>query len=473
MESDPWLLIAGSAAALILGIMATLSAWETAVLNARRSRLSQLSLGSAAAAAEAIIEAPERFQASAHLAKSLCESLLYANAALIGLLSWLKFSAHALPAPMLARLASWSAPGAESPTRRSLAPLLLELLAHAWPALIAAAVLAFLLVTLFGETLPKALATRNPELLVVRASGPIRVFTFLFTPFLSITRQMAQILARSTGTDPALHTRAAHSEEEIKLLVEGSAEEGVLEEEEKEMIHSIFEFTDKVARQVMVPRIDIEGISVEATVDDLVNQVLESGYSRLPVYDTTLDTVVGVIHVKDLLPQLVRGERNLPIRRLMRDPYFVPEGKALDELLHEFRRQKSQLAIVVDEFGGTSGLVTVEDVLEEIVGEIEDEYDVDEHPAMEASISGEGSLVDARMSITGVNEELGLEVPEGDYETLGGFVFSLLGRAPEVGDRVRHENLEFVVEAMEGRRLVKIGLIVHEPVDESAEEPVG
>jgi len=285
--------------------------------------------------------------------------------------------------------------------------------------------------------------------------------------------RLARALALQDPSDAQLTSRAAHSEEEIKLLVEGSAEEGVLEEEEKEMIHSVFEFADKVARQVMVPRIDLTGVSVETRLEDVVRESMESGHSRLPVYEGTLDSIVGVVHVKDLLPHLMAQSRETPVRDLMRDPYFIPEGKRLGELLQEFRRSKSQMAVVVDEFGGTSGLVTVEDVLEEIVGEIEDEYDEEEHPGAEVSASGDETIVDARMTLDDVNEELHLELPHGDYETLGGFVFSLFGRPPEAGERVAWGNLEFVAEALDGLRLQKIRILNRPPEPVETEDGHG
>ena len=231
------------------------------------------------------------------------------------------------------------------------------------------------------------------------------------------------------------------------------------------MIHSIFDFTETVARQVMGPRIDVDSVSVDQTVDEVVRQALQTGHSRLPVHEGTLDHVVGVVHVKDLLPCLVEGDRHGSIRSAMREPYFVPEGKKIDELLQEFRTHKSQLAIVVDEFGGTSGLVTVEDVLEEIVGEIEDEYDVEHHPAAEVSSTGEGAIVDARMTIDDVNEQLELGIPEGDYDTLGGFVFSLFGRPPSVGERISYHHLDVIAEAMDGMRLLKIRVLTNNPPD--------
>jgi putative hemolysin len=435
MVPEPWILAALGGALLLLWLIATLSGLETVVLNVRRSRLQQMESPSISSA-EALLDSPGHFQASAHLVKSLAESLFYAAAALLGLGASVQN---------------------EVPDRLS------DLFKVAWPGLAAAAVVAFFVVTLLGETLPKALACRHPERTLLRWLTFIRAFTALATPLLWISGRVGRFLARSTGADPLSTTRAAHTEEEIKLLVEDSAEEGVLEEEEKEMIHSIIEFTDTIARQVMVPRIDIEGVDVTAPLEEVVRQVIATGHSRLPVYEQTLDSVIGIIHVKDVIAPLTSHATNVSIRSLMRKPYFVPEGKKLDELLQEMRSRRVPMAIVVDEFGGTSGLVTVEDVLEEIVGEIEDEYDVAEEPPVEEPAGGEGLLVDARMPIDDVNEELQLELPEGDYDTLGGFVFSLFGRPPEVGEQIRFESTEFVVEEMEGRRLQRLRVINRPP----------
>lgn len=442
MPADPWLISALGVGLLLLGLIALLSALETAVLNSRRSRLVNLS-PKAAEAAGVIIDDPDQFQTSAHLAKALSESLLYADAAFIGL--ELALLQHREPVP----------------------PTLGELLARSWPGVMGGALVAYFCVTLLGEALPKAAAARAPEAMLARHCGVIRVFTLLFTPVWWLTRRLGRILASGTGADAQAVSRAAHSEEEIKLLVEGSAEEGVLEEDEKEMIHSIIEFTDTVARQVMVPRIDVHSVSVHAPIADVVQEVLASGHSRLPVYEGTLDNVVGIVHIKDLLGGLTRGEQ-VPLRDVMRDPYFIPEGKKIDELLQEFRRQKSQLAVVVDEFGGTSGIVTVEDVLEEIVGEIEDEYDVDE-AAAQVEETGSGAIVDGRMTLGDVNEELGLDLPPGDYDTIGGFVFSLFGRPPEVGEQVSYGEVHFLVEGMDGLRLQRIRVVREQPSEEAAE----
>jgi len=431
MDPHGWLAIGLALTALLMGFIALLSAIETAVLSSRRSRLAQLN-HRGVAAAEAVIEDPEQFQASAHLAKSLCESLVYPMAALLG---------------MQAALSLGSSREINS---------MASVLARTWPGVVSAAIVAYFVVTVLAEALPKALTSRNPERVLLRWVGFIRTFTVAFTPVFWVTSRMARFLAARSGIDPSFSNRAAHSEEEIKLLVEDSAEEGVLEAEEKEMIHSIFEFADTIARQIMVPRIDVCSVCVDARLSEVVEVAMGSGHSRLPVHDGTVDKIVGIVHVKDLLPHLVRGEAEYPIQSLMRPPYFVPEAKKIDELLQEFRSYKSQMAIVVDEFGGTSGLVTVEDVLEEIVGEIEDEYDVNTHPAVEETVEGEGTLVDARVTIEDVNDELNLALPTEDTETLGGFVFSLFGRPPTVGECVRYGDIEFQVEAVDGVRLNRI-----------------
>lgn len=440
MDPHTWLGLGLAITVLLVGYIALLSALETSVLSSRRSRLAQLS-HRGVPAAEALIENPEQFQASAHLAKSLCESLVYPVAALVG---------------MEIALMGSAAPATSN---------IVEILARSWPGVVLAAILAYFAVTVLAEALPKALTSRNPERVILRGIGFIHFFVLAFTPIFWVTSRIARFLATQAGIDPSLSSRAAHSEEEIKLLVEDSAEEGVLEEEEKEMIHSIFEFADTIARQVMVPRIDVCSVNVDAPLSDVVEMAMASGHSRLPVHDGTVDKIVGVVHVKDMLPHLVKGDAGHPIRNLMRPPYFVPEAKKIDELLQEFRSYKSQMAIVVDEFGGTSGLVTVEDVLEEIVGEIEDEYDTESHPVVEASVEGEGTLVDARVTIEDVNDELHLALPTEETETLGGFVFSLFGRPPSEGECVRYGNLEFQVEAVEGVRLnrIRISPVPEEP----------
>lgn len=440
-----WFILAACAAAVLLSLMALLSALESALLNARRSRLVQLVSTSRHESLERLLESPTDFQTSAHLTKSLCESLLYAAAALLGM----GLALQRLPAVP-----------ADIPS----------LVLSSWAGILGGAFAAFLAVTLFGEALPKAHVLRNPEAMLIRHSGFIYAFTALTIPLRRMTGRLARLLA--FGTDPELTQRAAHSEEEIKLLVQGSAEEGVLEQEEKAMIHSIFEFTDTTARQVMTPRIDITGVSSTRTVLDAVRLCIDSGHSRLPVFDETLDQIVGVVHIKDLLDCLIENRPSRPVVDKMRKPFFIPGSKMIDELLRDFRRTKTQMAIVTDDHGGVDGLVTVEDVLEEIVGEIQDEYDSDEEvPHFQPADERGGALVDARLPVDDVAEALGVNIPEGDYDTFGGFVFSLFGHSPSEGESVEWNGLRIVADDLDGLRLRKVRVILidspqHEPANQ-------
>ena len=223
------------------------------------------------------------------------------------------------------------------------------------------------------------------------------------------------------------------TEEELKLLVEAGEEEGVIEVEEKEMIHSIFDFTDTVTKQVVILRTDMDCASVSSSLHELLEVITRSGHSRIPIYEDNVDNVLGVVHAKDLLTFLVKGRvDDFDARKVMREAYFIPGSKDVDELLAEFQRDNIQLAIVRDEYGGTAGLVTVEDLLEEIVGEMRDEYDVSEEPMVQ-TLPDDQYLVNARMRVDELNEQMGSSFPEDeDYETIGGFVFDLFGHQPSV-----------------------------------------
>jgi putative hemolysin len=286
----------------------------------------------------------------------------------------------------------------------------------------------------------------------------LRPLTLLLMPLLRGGARLARL------NSPALHP-LVHTPEEIRMLVSKGHEQGVVEEDEREMIHGVFEFSETVAREVMTPRIDIIAVPVEVTLYELIEVVVSEGHSRLPVYDGTIDTVVGVLLTKDLLPLLTRvdgGDADFDLRALMREPYFVPDTKPVDDILAEFRQQSLHLAIVLDEFGGTYGLVTMEDLLEEIVGEINDEYDVAE-PEFASTPEGD-MLIDGGAAISEVNERFGLALPEEDFDTIGGYVFGALGRVPEAGDTV--EGLEdgagtiaLQVEEIEDRRVIRVRLI--------------
>lgn len=231
-------------------------------------------------------------------------------------------------------------------------------------------------------------------------------------------------------------------------------EEGVIEQEEREMISSIFEFGDTVAREVMVPRMDMDVLEDTATAGDAVQLILATGHSRIPIFHESIDNIVGILYLKDLLRPLAEERPTVSVVELTRAVYYVPESKRVDDLFREMQRRKVHVAIVVDEYGGTSGLVTIEDLLEEIVGPIVDEHDVEER--LVEVINDQVALVEGRASIEEVNEQLRLGLPLQDVDTIGGFVYSLLGHVPRPGERVAYDGVEIVVEQVEGQRIGKV-----------------
>ena len=307
-----------------------------------------------------------------------------------------------------------------------------------------------------GEISPKSLALQHAEPIALFVSGPLTAISYITAPLVKLITWSSNALIKPFG-GTASFAPPILSEEELKMLVEAGEEEGVLEEEEKEMIHSIFEFTDTVARKVMVPRTDIKAVEINEPVDELLNVIMTEGHSRVPVYDETIDNIVGIVHAKDLLKAVHANGGKVTIRELMRPPYVIPENKKVDELLAEFKKNKIQMAIVVDEYGGTAGLVTVEDLLEEIVGDMMDEYDVEE-PMIEV-IDEKTAIVDARAAIDEVNEHMDLTLPEEEFDTIGGLVFGLLGKQPQQGEKIECQNADLIVEKTDGRRIQKVKVI--------------
>ena len=307
-----------------------------------------------------------------------------------------------------------------------------------------------------GEIAPKSIAMQHAEKIALNVAGAIRFLSVIALPAVKVVSFASDLLVRPFG----IHVKFSApilTQEELKMLVEAGEEEGVIEIEEKQMIHSIFDFTDTVARQVMIPRTDMDGAPITSTLDELLEVITNSGHSRIPIYEDNIDSVIGVVHAKDLIPVLRQEKRTFDIKAVMREAYFIPETKDLDELLAEFKRGHIQMAIVRDEYGGTAGLVTVEDLLEEIVGEIRDEYDVEE-PLINV-IDRDHAVVNARMSIDDLNEQMNLSIPESEeYETIAGFVFDLFGRQPNEGETVSYENLDFRVEDVEAGRLHTIAV---------------
>jgi CBS domain containing-hemolysin-like protein len=261
---------------------------------------------------------------------------------------------------------------------------------------------------------------------------------------------LANILLPGKG----LKTGPFVSEEDIRSMAEVASEEETIEEREKEMIHSIFEFGDTVVRDVMVPRPDIIAVDASRSFNDVLDRVILHGYSRIPVYRENLDEIVGVVYAKDVLRQIHAGRQDGRLQDIMRKPYFIPESKKVSELLRDMQLEKFHLAIVVDEFGSVSGLVTLEDLLEEIVGEISDEYDREE-PSVEPA--GENRFrVNARLPVDELNELLDVQLPNSEWDTVGGLMMGMLGRLPEQGEKLQFEQLRFTAERVHGRRIAKV-----------------
>ena len=310
-----------------------------------------------------------------------------------------------------------------------------------------------------GEISPKSLALQYAERIALWSAGPLMLLSYLTSPLVKLITWTSNALVRPFG-GTASFAPPILTEEELKMLVEAGEEEGVLEEEEKEMIHSIFEFTDTVVRKVMIPRTDMKAVEVHATIDELLEVIMKAGHSRIPVYEENVDNIVGVVHAKDLLRALHENGHEVTVRELMHPPYVIPENKKVDELLADFKRSKIQMAIVVDEYGGTAGLVTIEDLLEEIVGDIMDEYDVEE-PLVEI-IDENTMIVDARTPIDEINEQMDLALPEEEFDTIGGLVFGLLGRQPQQGEKIEYDGVDLFVEKTDGRRIEKIKIVKRE-----------
>ena len=332
--------------------------------------------------------------------------------------------------------------------------------------------IAFVIVTLvialasivIGELVPKTLALNFPERFALLVSRPIGFLQTLLSPIVWFVSRLSAILVRLLGGRERPQGGYL-STEELKILVETGSQEGSIEQEEKEMIHGVIELGDKVVHEVMVPRIGIRAVNVDDGLDEVLDMIVRAGHSRLPVFDGNLDNIVGILYAKDLLPYLkasAGANGRINIREIVRPPVYVPESKPVDDLLHEMQAAKRHIAIVVDEYGGTAGLVTMEDVVEEIVGEIQDEYDSEESSVEEISTDGEIAFrLDGRVSMDDVRDLFDLsdedEPDEEAYDTIGGFVVHRVGRIPLPGTEIAfRDDVRVVVEAAEPRRVARV-----------------
>jgi CBS domain containing-hemolysin-like protein len=324
----------------------------------------------------------------------------------------------------------------------------------------------------FGELTPKAAALNHPEVIASWLAPPLLFFAWLTTPFTWILNRSSLVVLKVLHQKPAGTNEIVHSPEELRLLVEQSEEKGQLHAHDAEMIQGVFEFSSKNAREVMTPRTEIVGLPVDATLDETLAIVEESGLSRYPVYEETVDDIVGIVLAKDLLKVVAKrqGADAFSLRSVMRPVHVIPGSRKVEDVLSDFKRLKEHLAVVLDEYGGTAGVITMEDLLEEIVGEILDEYDTIEDAEPPPETRAGETMVDGSMNLGELNEHFGLNIPEDGYNTIGGYVFGVLGRLPSVGNRVMAGGAIFTVREMVGRRIDSLTVDLHTLGDRRSEE---
>jgi len=355
-----------------------------------------------------------------------------------------------------------------------------QVLAHRFETVMAsvvAALLALLIVTYFevvlGELVPKGIALNHPERTALLLSTPVRWFFTAFRPLIWLLQRSTELILRGLGQEPPGADHGAHSEAELRMLLSSSAEQGEIEHQEQEMLYKVFDFADKEAADVMVPRPEVVAISIDVPAEDALRDVLDSPYTRYPVYRESLDDIAGILHIRDLIEAMHdRGIAAVDLKTLVRPAYMVPETKDLGALLTEFRRTNQHMAIVIDEYGSTEGIVTLEDLLEEIVGEIEDEFDLPDETV--ERVSDDTIRIDGTFPIDDFNEQFDRRLPLEDYHTVAGFVFGLLGRAAEPGDEVSWDGVRFHVDSIEGQRIdrLTVTFLPVEPVETAVDEAI-
>jgi putative hemolysin len=413
---------------LLLGLMILngfLAMARSALINVRKLRLRQLSeegVGSARTA-ERLAEDAKRLLATTQLGMMLTSVFAGATVAVVS------------GPPLAKSLEPWLG-GASEPV--------------AFVVVVAAMALVMLIV---AELVPETIALQHSERLALSLARPLALISILAMPIVRLMVGISNVISRLFGAGPRGEMPFV-TEEEIKTLVDAGEEEGVIQEEEKAMIYSIFELGDTLAREIMVPRIDVIALDVATPILEALDTIMKAGHSRIPVYQETIDNVVGVLYAKDLLPYLAEGRTDVPLKSILRAAYFIPETKRASDLLPDLQQRRVHMAIVVDEYGGMAGLVTIEDLLEEIVGEIQDEYDTEE-PFVEF-ISDDEYIFDARVDLDDLNRLMNVALPTEDSDTLGGFIYTVLGKVPVVGDEVFYEDLGFTVESVAGRRIKKV-----------------
>jgi len=306
-----------------------------------------------------------------------------------------------------------------------------------------------------GELVPKRIGMKKSEAISAIAIYPILFLSKITSPFVKLLTLSTNFFLRLLGIDPEDEDEEV-TEEEIRMMVDVGEEKGTIREEEREMINNIFEFDNKVAGDIMTHRTDIVAVPIDSSLEEVLKVISEEGYTRVPVYEETIDNIVGIINAKDILRFIQNGGGNFSLKNILRKPVFIPASKKVDELFSEMKKTKTHMVIIIDEYGGTAGIVTSEDLLEEIVGNIQDEYD-EEEPDF-TKIDDNTFIIDGLAQLDLVCEYLDVDLPVEDYETLNGFLLGLLGRIPEEGEKpvVEYENLTFKIEDVCDKRVTKV-----------------
>ncbi|WP_421942040.1 hemolysin family protein [Pedobacter sp.] len=330
----------------------------------------------------------------------------------------------------------------------------------------ASTIVAFSLITImhivFGELAPKSFAIQRPVATTLFVSFPLQVFYVVFKPFIWTLNSLAAIILKPLGIDASAGHESIHSTEELQYLLDQGKESGALDNNEHELIKNVFDFNERVVKNIMVPRTKISGVELTSPKEEVIDIIIKEGYSRLPVYDDSMDKIVGIIHAKDILPLVASGNQTWTLNDIIRKPYFVTETKKINDLMSELQSNRIQIAIVLDEFGGTAGMVTLEDIVEELVGEIQDEYD-EEKPLVE-KVSDHEFIVNASATVYDVNEHLPHDLPEDeDFDTMGGLVSHIFGRIPEVGENNESYGYLFTIlkKTEQNIETIKLELVIN------------
>ncbi len=429
---------------LLIMVNGFFAASEISLISLRKSRVRHLvkSGSYVAKRVQKLQEEPERFLGTVQIGVTLVSTLAAAIGGVIAV-KHIRPLLAALPVDFIQR-------GAE-------------------PIAVALVVGAITYVTIvIGELVPKSLAIRHAEKISFFTSGPVELLSKLFSVVLRVLAFSSNAILRLLNLEKVQESGFI-SEDEVKYLIREGRKSGVFEPSEEDLIHSVFRFTDTVVKEVMVPRTDIVAVETGDSLDDILSTMNTKGFSRLPVYSETIDNIIGVVYLKDILPLHI-ADKPFKLDRVLRKPYIVPPNKNVSVLLKEMREKRIHLALVMDEYGGTDGLVTMEDLIEEIVGDIRDEQEKELREIEE--IAANRYIVDGKTDIGKVNERLAVQLPEDEFETIGGLVLGLFGKLPAEGDQIRHENLMFTVLRLRKNRIARVRILklAAENHDQDAEE---